>query len=174
MKPTKASIGWSRGAGKVSSLIRHLDDGFFNHVYWRFDFEPSGALIYESHLSGGVQITPYEHLLSAKLHGKVTAVHELDVGLIGQGVVNLWNDCLPFHGKRYDTARILGYYIWIRLRGRRGQPNLHMKSRYTCNEFVIRSGRQMVDCMASLDYSYTPERLFRLFHNTRPSKIMFA
>lgn len=170
MKPTKVSIGWSAGTSVVSQLIRRLECSAFNHVYWRFDFGDSGSLIYESHFTGGVQITPYDHLMAAKRRGQVYKIHEVDTGLTGFGPSLLWADCLPYHGARYDTTRILGYYLWTRLRGRRGQPHLHMPDRYTCNEFVVASGRQMVELMAGCDYSYTPERLYKLFHYGRGSR----
>lgn len=170
MRPIKASIGWTAGTTTVSKLIRRIDSSAFNHVYWRFDFADHGSLIYESHLAGGVQITPYEHILSAKRHGRVYKIHEVDTGLIGDAPTLLWHDCLPLHGKQYDTARIIGYYLWTRVRGRKGQPHLHQSDRYTCNEFIVATGRQMVERMGVCDYSYTPERLYKLFHDGRSSR----
>ena len=167
MNPIKASLGWSAGTPFVSRTIRRLDrvpgiSPAVNHVYYRFDFPDDGALIYESHISGGVQITPYEHLLSAKVKGIVYYVHEIPLDC---DPVLLWNDCIPLHGKHYDTGQIVRYYLWRRLFRRKNKKILKLfnDDRYTCNEFIISAGRQVVDAIAPLDYSYTPNRLLEYF-----------
>jgi len=173
MNPISARIGWSRGASTVSRAIQKLDDSYWNHVYFRFNFADD-ALIYESHLKGGVQLTPLHHLLTAMATGKVLVHYEQDLELTPAQAKLLWEDCLPFHGDSYDTARILGYFLWIKLRKGKGKPRLHMKDRFTCNEFCVAAGRQMIDKLHDVDFSYTPERLFRLFHGGTHSKTLFG
>lgn len=156
MKPVRVSIGFTRGSGLVSKLIRRLDGGYFNHVYWRFDFLPTGSLIYESHIKGGVQITPYEGLLSAKMRGKVLAIEEYDLNLSPYLCQSLYNACLPEHGDHYNTMQIIRYYFWIRFCKRKDSKWINkLTDKYTCNTFVVKTGRQVVDAMSGLDYSYT-------------------
>jgi len=163
MKPVKAYIGFTRGAGIISTLIRRLDGGFYNHVYWRFDFEPTGSLIYESHINGGVQITPYSHLESAKEKGSVLAVKEFDLGLTAKQCEFLWADCLPEHGDHYNAMQIVRYYFWIRLSKRKAVQWVDKQSdRYTCNQFVVKTGRKVVDAMSALDYTFTIKPLYEL------------
>jgi len=166
MKPIKASVGFTRGAGFVSGAIQYIDGGKFNHVYYRFDFADGGALIYESHIRGGVQITPYEHLLSAKQHGKVLNIQEVDLNLSPVEVQNLWNFCLPYHHKAYDARRIIGYYMFIRFARRAGKKflKLHKAGKMTCNEFVIQVGKDAgLRGFRKLDFSFTIEPLVRFF-----------
>lgn len=174
MKPVKAYIGFSRGSSLISRMIRWLDGGYYNHVYWRFDFEPSGALIYESHMSGGIQITPYEALLSAKLERdgvrKVEAVEEFDLDLTPQQCEFLYNDCIPYHGKPYSKLQIAKYYWWIRFNKRKAEDYINkISNRFTCNTFLISSGRQVVELLKDKDFSYTIEPLYILFSG-HPSK----
>ena len=173
MKPISVSMGFTRGANFFpSGAIRYLDGGRYNHVYWKFHFNGGHALIYESHMSGGVQITPYEHLLSAKTKGKVLEIHEVDMGATSKEATLLWNDCIPLHHKGYDRARIMGYYAWIRFTRREGKKvlNLHNKDRYTCNEFVVETGRRGgIPLMDGIDFSYTIEPLYRLTHDGKSS-----
>ena len=169
MHPIKVSLGWSRGTTFVSRMIRRIDGGYFNHVYWRFDFSDGGSLIYESHLSGGVQITPYEHLLSAKVKGTVSDVFELDMKMTADQVQTLWNACLPFHHEAYDIKRIVGYYFFIRVAKRVGHKFLKIQNnnKMTCNEFVVASGQAAeIPAFQKLDFSYTIEPLFKYFCGT--------
>jgi len=164
---TGASIGWSRGKGFVSKMIRRLEKSYFNHVYLKFDLNNGMKLIYESHLKGGVQITPYEHLLAAKVKGQVLDVEEVDLDLTPDQCQLLWNNCIPLHGDSYDGRQILIYYAWIRLLRKKKNAKLfklNNRDRFTCNEFVVRAGQYVVPEITGLDYSYTPERLFALFH----------
>ena len=162
MKPIRASIGFSRGNTLVSKLIRRLDGGVYNHVYWRFDFEPSGSLIYESHIRGGVQITPYQGLLSAMLKHKkgeppkVAEIEEYDTGLNPGQCCDLYNLCAAEHGDHYNTMQIVRYYLWIRLGDRRETSWINkMSNRYTCNQLVVKTGREVIPEMKGLDYSFT-------------------
>ena len=171
-KINKVSIGWTRGTGAVSWGIRRLEKSYFNHVYYRFDLSNGITLIYESHLSGGIQITPYEHLLSAKIHGRVTDIHEVDLGLTDGEAQLLWNDCLPLHGKEYNTRQILIYYAWIRFLKRKSREifKYERKDKYTCNQFVVDAGREVVPALKGTDDSFTPEKLFKLFHGGAGSR----
>ena len=162
----KSYIGWSRGKGLVSKAIQKLDNSYFNHVYRRFITKCGLSLIYESHLSGGVQITPYEHLLSAKTKGIVEKTFEVEVPIDDADTQLLWNDCIPLHGKKYDSHQILLYFTWIRIfkRGSKYRKRLDKKNhpdKYTCNEFVLQSGKYGDPFVAGLDFSYTPEMLFK-------------
>lgn len=169
----KAFIGWSRGKSFVSKVIRNIEKSYFNHVYFRFLFKNGMSLIYESHLKGGVQITPHEHLLTAMKSGKVSDIHENDLMLTEVESQRLWDNCIPLHGDSYDTRQILVYYAWIRLMHKKQDSKLfeiNRQDKYTCNEFVVKVGRQVVKMMSKLDYSYTPERLFEHFHKGMGSK----
>ena len=173
----EAYIGWTRGDAWVSKMIRKLDDSHFNHVYFKFVTTNGLTLIYESHIKGGVQITPYEHLLSAKIHGTVTDVEEVKLDLTPTKCQLLWNQCLPLHGDAYDARQILIYYAWIRLLKRKKEAKLfklNRKDRYTCNELVVEAGNEIVPQLNGLDFSYTPEALFKVFHDGIPSKILFG
>ena len=169
----EAFIGWSRGTAFVSAGIRYLEKSYFNHVYFRFNLNNGMVLIYESHISGGVQITPYEHLESAVASGKVADKHELSLNLPASMSQSLWEDCIPLHGDAYDKRQILVYYAWIRFLHMKPESKLfkiNKKDKYTCNEFVVQVGRQVVPEMSMLDFSYTPERLFKVFHGGMGSK----
>jgi hypothetical protein len=173
----EAKIGWTRGDGFVSKMIRRLDDSYFNHVYYVFTTKSGLRLIYESHLKGGVQITPYQHLQSAKIHGKVEAIEEVDLNLCPTKMEFLWNDCLPHHGDAYNTRQILIYYTWIRMLKRKPNPKifkLEKEGRYTCNQLVVAAGKDVVPKLKDCDDTYTPEKLFRLFHDGVPSKKIFG
>ena len=168
-------IGWSRGKNFIpSGAIRRLDNSYFNHVYWVFVLEDGSELIYESHMSGGVQITPYEHLDRARAVGKVTAIHENTIVINPFVIRDLWEQCVTLHGDSYDTGQIIRYYMWIRLFRRKGTKMVRLNDdgKYTCNEFVVETGRKVIKKMEDLDFSYTPERLFQ-FVNGMPSKEMF-
>ena len=170
MKPIRASIGFSKGAKLIpSGAIRWLDGGDFNHVYWRFDFE-TGSLIYESHFKGGVQITPYEHLLSAKTKGKVLKVEEFDLGLSPRDCTLLWNECIPEHGDGYNTMQIVRYYFWIRFNKRKDSAKVDKKAKdhFTCNQLVVKTGREIVPEMFGLDYTFTIKPLYDLAERCYP------
>ena len=163
MKPAKAYIGFSRGSSWVSKAIRKLDGGYYNHVYLRFDFAPDGALIYESHLSGGVQITPYEAMLAAKVRGVVEDVIEFDLDLDPLQCELLYNNCIPEHGDHYNKMQIAKYYFWIRLAKRKARKYINkLSDKYTCNMFVIKVCKDIVPAMSGLDYSFTIKPLYDL------------
>jgi hypothetical protein len=168
-------IGWTRGKGFVSKMIRRLDKSYFNHVYYAFTLTNGMRLIYESHLKGGVQITPYEHLLAAKTKGNVEDICEVKLDISREKCQLLWNNLLPEHGDAYNTRQILLYYAWIRLGGRKDHPKifkLEAKDKYTCNQLVAKAGEDVVPEMYGIDDTYTPEKLFKLFHDQIPSLVL--
>jgi len=172
VKFEKSYIGWSRGKSFVSRAIQKLDQSYFNHVYRKFVSKCGLILIYESHMSGGVQITPYQHLLSAKTKGIVEKVFEVEVPLDDADTQLLWNDCIPLHGKSYDKHQILLYFTWIRIfkKSSNYRKRLDRKNhpdKYTCNEFVVESGKYGDPLVEGLDFSYTPELLFRHIEHKR-------
>lgn len=173
----EAYIGWTRGSGFVSKMIRRLEGSYFNHVFFRFTLSNGMKLIYESHINGGVQITPYEHAEDAIKAGKVLDIHEVRLDLGKKDCELLWNDCLPFHGDHYNARQILIYYAWIRLLGKKKNAKifkLDKEGKYTCNQFVCSAGRDIVPELADTDDSFTPERLFLRFHDRIPSRVLFA
>jgi hypothetical protein len=160
----KVEMGWSEGMEIFPSrIIEYLDGGKFSHCYWKFTMQNGLRFLYESHITGGVQITPYEHLEEAHIQGRVGAIEEVPV------VCNpdaLWLECMKYHGDPYDINQIIRYYIWIRFFHRHGQiwkPNTD--GAFTCNEFCIVTGKAVVDAMQDLDYSYTPNKLRKFFSN---------
>ena len=169
--------GWSRGEGAIpSGMIRRLDDSFINHIYWVFVFNNGLELIYESHIKGGVQITPYKHLTDAIASGKVEIVHEQVVDCTEKERYELWRSCVELHGCGYDTGQIIRYYLWIRLFEKKGEKILRLydDGKYTCNELHVKTGKEILKAYSELDYSYTPERLFRFFHDGMTSKQYFG
>jgi len=175
MNITHLYMGFSRGHSFLpSAIIRKLDDSYINHVYWKFVFENELELIYESHLSGGVQITPIEHLHSALESGKVEDIYEHRMEGTEEQFQAVWNSCVSMHGDAYDEGQILRYYAWIRLFHRKSKRVLRLydDKKYTCNELIIKSGKEGFSSFEDLDYSYTPERLFQ-FELHQPSKEFF-
>jgi len=170
MKPVKVYIGWSRGKAIVSKLICWLDGGRFNHVFLRFVFADGSSLIYESHIKGGVQITPTSRFMKAFKSGKVDDYCEFPLTEIASDAQKIWNNCEKLHGKGYDRFRILTYYLWIRFTRRKGKRilKLHSKNRYTCNEFVCH-GASTEPEFRHTDYSLTIEPLYVKFWG-HPSK----
>jgi len=147
----------------ISKLIRRLDGGHYNHVYWRFDYAPEGSQLYESHMKGGVQITPYEGLLSAKMHGKVTAIKEFDLGISPEECEELYNACVCEHGDPYNVSQIIRYYFWIRLSKRQLDKWVNkISGKYTCNQLTIKTGKRVLPEMEGLDYTYTIKPLYEM------------
>ena len=136
-------------------------------MYWKFTMKNGRIFLYESHISGGVQITPYEHLLQAIKDGRVGSIEEFPVDCDPD---KLWKECMKYHGDPYDFLQIILYYIWIKVFHRK-QPIYHQfcDGRFTCNEFMITTGTPVVPCMIGLDYSYTVEPLYR-FWSGHPSR----
>lgn len=184
--PLKVAIGWSRGAGLVSRLIRRLDaprwDGrrlpsAINHVYLKFWFLNGLVLVFESHFKGGVQITPWSHVARAQIAGKVEWVYEKALDLDAENRRKVWGRCEALHGQGYDSKLILVYYLWIRVFGRR--PDAKWLPRvpnnaWTCNELVVWALRALPDYGVALSYktSLTPEALFRMFVGD-PSQLIY-
>jgi len=169
-----ASIGWSRGAGFIpSGIIRRLEKSYFNHVYYRFDLCNGMSFIYESHLTGGVQITPYPHLRRAVRIGKVEDVHEVDLELNPWQMNKLWDSCEYLHGDGYDTWQIIRYYLAIRLH-RKKLIRKKDDGRYTCNELIVEAGKNIVPKLYHTDFGFTPEPLFELFHGGIGSNAIFG
>ena len=120
-------MGFCLGAGVVSRIISDVDrlPGIapVSHVFWKFLFDKEDhteALIYESHLSGGVQITPWTHFMRAKRLNKIIAYESYDVGLSTYQAQQLWHTCAALmHKEGYDVKRILGYLLWIKLARRK-------------------------------------------------------
>ena len=176
MKPVRVSLGFTSGSSFLSSLIRKLDSvpGVkpVNHCFWKFYFDKDDnqqSLVYESHLKGGVQITPWERVAHARTVGKIYRISVIDIGLGGIEAQRIWDVCWRYlHGKSYDVRRIIGYYIWIKVTKRKSNSmlNFHRKNMLTCNEFIISSAHKAeIAQFENIDYSYTPNKLLRHFDN---------
>ena len=163
---TKLSLGWSEGTSLVSLAIEKLDGGKYSHVYLKFESDDKPALIYESHLKGGVQITPYRQLMMALDDGRVKSVHEMQLSVDHNIIDKIWHESTELHGDAYDKKQILIYLIWIRYFKRKGKKlvNAFRNGKYTCNEFVITACRAALADFMLLDFSYTPEGLFKYFY----------
>ena len=160
----KLSIGWSEGTSLVSLAIEKLD-GKYSHIYLRFDFDDKPTLIYESHLKGGVQITPYCQLVQAKIDGKVKSTHEMEISTDPTTIKKIWDECTLLHGDAYDKRQILVYFIWVRYFKRKGTKlvNAFHNNKFTCNELVITACKTAIADFKNMDYSYTPNRIFKYF-----------
>jgi len=155
-------IGWCHGSGFVDWAIQRVDNSYWNHVLLRFETAGGFSEIYESHSTGGVQITPIEHLNEARKTGKVTDYFEVKLCCNAD---KIWQNCLPFHGDGYAFGQILWYYTWERIRFGKGKPRGKRKNikRLTCNMLVTEALTGEVKQIPVFDLSLTPERLFRLF-----------
>lgn len=165
---SKVEAGWSEGTAIFPSrIIAKLDNSRYSHCYWKFTLKNGMIFIYESHFNGGVQITPYAHLLQAQISGRVGAIEEC---LVVCNPDALWNECIKYHGSEYNVEQIIRYYIWIKYFKRRGQVfKPFVNGKFTCNELMIATGKAAVPVMKELDYSSTPEALYRFFMG-HPSK----
>jgi hypothetical protein len=169
----KANIGWSRGASFFpSKIIRHFEKSFFNHVFYSFELCNGMKLLYESHMRGGVQITPFEHIESAAKSGKVEALYEYDLELLPPQIEVLWHNCTQLHGRGYDAGQIIRYYLSYRLR--RDFSRKYDDGNYTCNELVVSAGHDVIPKMYCTNFSFTPEKLFKLFHSGTGSNQLFG
>lgn len=161
--------GFTAGRSMVSKVIRRLDTvkwegkvhkSAINHVYRRFLLKDGSSFICESHLSGGVQITPYIHLLRACKSGEVTRIHEKNLLITAEHMADLWNRHLEVHGSGYDKRMIVLYYLWIRALRKKGKaPLLQNKSKYTCNELWMERGDGL-DPHVFLNHLSMPEQCF--------------
>jgi len=163
---TKLSIGWSEGTTPISLIIEELDGGKYSHVYLKFESNDKPTLIYESHLKGGVQITPYVQLEAAIIDGKVKSVCELPLSEDSDTITRIWDEACTLHGDAYDKRQILVYFIWIKYFKRKATRviNAFNNGKYTCNEFVITACRAALKDFLNLDFSYTPEGLFKYLY----------
>ena len=190
MNITAVYRGFSGGTGTVSALIRRLDRVKFpnqktlvpsakcqvpdslnrkslppviNHVYRRFEFENGLSLITESHFSGGVQITPRAHLLTAIKTGKVTHCYEKELDLTPVQMRRLWNKHLELHGDSYDIGLIISYWTWLRLGRRRDSRRFERNkknNKWTCNEYYVATAAGIEPDIPERDLRLTPEALF--------------
>lgn len=165
----EAYIGWSRGEVFISKVIETFD-GYFSHVYYKFVFDNGLELVYESYWNGGVQITPYSHVLEAQERGDISTICEYKL----EDCIpdELWKECLKLHGDKYDKAKLALYFIWMRIfRGRNKKIVTRRNGEYTCNEFCIEAGRKAVRRMKNLDFSKTPNLLFKFFYGRDAKEI---
>lgn len=168
---TKLSLCWSEGTSLISLAIEKLDDSKYSHVYLKFESDDKPTLIYESHLKGGVQITPYVQLEKAIVDGRVKSIIERELTDSPEIIQEIWDKATSLHGDAYDKRQILIYYIWIKYFKRKATKwiNAFNNGKYTCNEFAITVCRAGLTDFANLDFSKTPEGLFRFFYG-HPSK----
>lgn len=173
MKFKAVHIGWSRGTNLIpSKLIQLFDDSYFNHVFYLFDLCNGMRLVYESHITGGVQITPYDHVLRAQNDGKIEDIYLVTLDIMDCRIDSLWNACVNLHGKGYDKGQIVRYYL-----SKRWHKDLSRKrddGRYTCNELVVEAGKEIIPRLYHTDFSYTPEKLFRVFSDGVSSRLMLT
>lgn len=164
--------GFSGGPGRVSALIRRLDRVEFegkklppviNHIYRRFEFNDRPSLITESHFSGGVQITPHNHLLEAIKTGKVTHCYEQQIAVTPDRAALLWTNHEKLHGNEYDVGLILSYWTWMRFGGRSSGRKFHRNlsnQKWTCNEYYVATGAGIEPDLPEIDLRLTPEAMF--------------
>jgi len=162
----KLSLGWSEGTSMLSLAIEKLDDGKYSHVYLKFEFEDAPTLIYESHIRGGVQITPYVQLEKAIIDGKVRSVFERELSVSPTAMKKIWEEATSLHGDAYDARQILIYLIWIKYLKGKGKKfvNAFINGKFTCNEFVITACKAALADFAQFDMTFTPERMYRYFY----------
>ena len=86
-------------------------------------------------------------------------------------IEELWKAATALHGDEYDTAKILIYFMWIRYFHRKDSKIVDNfnNGKYTCNEFVVAVCRGTLSDFQNMDYSYTPEALYKYFYG-EPSK----
>jgi hypothetical protein len=160
----KASICWTAGSGLYSYAIRWLDPGKYNHVLYRFRTDTGLDLVYESLGGTGVTLSPASHLEDAIKDKRVYAYHELPLEIGHAGAMALWSSCTARHGRGYDWRQILLYVGMLRLGFKSAVNTRNDPLRFTCNEFVIESGRDIIPALDQADFSLTPEGLYRLLH----------
>jgi len=174
MNEPAVSIVGMAGTPVVSKLIRHLDkvEGVkepVNHVAWKFYWGPL-VLLYESHLKGGVQITPWLHVEEAQASGRIYRIVEYRMPATAFQVQLLWRECEKRDKLGYDRLRILGYYAWIRGSRRTNEDflKIHRENAMTCNELLVDTGRLIFECMQDLDFSNTPNKVMKFCQETIP------
>lgn len=86
-------------------------------------------------------------------------------------IEEIWNEATTLHGDSYDKRQIFIYYAWVKWFKRKATKwvNAFKNNKYTCNEFVIIACRAGLAGFLKLDFSYTPEGLYRHFYG-EPSK----
>jgi hypothetical protein len=110
-----------------------------NHVYLWFAPLVGEPYRYESHVSGGVQITPQSAVARATEAGKQITVREMILTHEPRLASAILEDCRALHGTGYDRLKILVYHVWCRFFRQRGKPawlGFGGSERYTCNEFT--------------------------------------
>lgn len=166
---------WTAGASFMpSGLIRRLDnikiDGVkyatqINHIGRRFVFQSGISICSESHVGGGVQLTPYEHILDAIHSGKVIRYHEIRLDMEKAAMCMLWDAHIALHGESYDKRLILAYYAWMRIFRRKRKTRAMISKagngKYTCNELFVVAGRDLDPYVPhDADVTWTPEYCF--------------
>ncbi len=151
------SLGWSASAGACGAAIRWADtvrwcgeeyNARFNHVFWVFDFSRGPSLIYESHVRGGVQVTPLEQLDEAQKAGKVLYYYLRPLELDQVRCSKLWNACAKLHGAGYDIRHLLGLFLWLKWYGRDMEKrpawlNWALNEVYICSELTEVTARSI-------------------------------
>jgi len=177
--PETVYMAWISGLGFISSAIKRFDRIPYmgkmiptevSHVLWLFEWD-GPTLGYESHLDGGIQVTPYQHIKRACKDRKIDWMHRERMDISPQDGLRLWNRCVERHHKPYNVGMIIRYYFWIRLlkRNPNQKPPKWLKNHDTCNTFVIATAGGWGDKSPIIDetlvwphdYSQTPEQLFR-------------
>lgn len=147
MRDLVVSLGWCIGSSPVSHVISKLDAFHWNgqwlpsvwsHVYLLFEWLNGPALVYESLMSTGVHVSPFERLARSP---KVVRRYEHDLQLTQEQALALWARCVELEGSGYDWRKIAGLYAWIRWAGRDATKRPRLLDRtiddnYICAEFV--------------------------------------
>ena len=159
----KVEAGFARGSPLIPSRMIEWLDGHYSHCYWKFTLKNGMILLYEAHYDGGVQITPYEHFLEAVKDRTIEDYQEIPIVCDPDA---LWNECVKYHGDPYDVGQIVRCFIWIKYQHARGKKvlRLYCDGKFTCNEFMVETGRLIVRDWEKLDYSFTPNRLFKFLN----------
>jgi hypothetical protein len=110
----------------------------WSHIYFLFEWIGGPALIFESLMSTGVHVTPFDRL---KRSPKVLRHYEHDLQLTQEQAVRLWNACVRLEGAGYDFKKIAALYAWIQWAGRSAmrRPGLldrTIDDNYICAEFT--------------------------------------
>ena len=171
----RVTVGFNRGTSTLSKAIQSVDDSFFNHVWLGITY-PTVELLVES-LEHGIQLTPREHLERAKKAGKLTTYYEVELPHLSQkDRTAIYDRALTVYGRGYDFKQLLRYLLWLKLGNifKKSVLSRNDSDRFTCNELVIYTLKPIVQIFKHTDYSYTPERIFRLLHDGKTSKEIFG
>lgn len=168
------TIGFNRGHSKLCRAIQFAENSWFNHVWVGVKF-PSVKVIVES-MEHGIQLTPWEHLLRAVDAGKVDEFYEVELDLTSEQKHAIYDKSLEIFGEGYDYWQLLRYLLWLKVSSKLKGYMLrrNRQNKFTCNEAVIYMLKDIVPIFKGTDYSYTPERIFRLLHNGKGSRELFG